>query len=125
VAVMADDFDYREELAGIIRWVDDYLDSTVADAYKDQPLAQDWARVAKVTEEAGEAVDALIGFTGQNPRKGTYGTEADLLDELADVALTGLYALQHFMKNNRHVDPLEYLIDRARRHQRRIENPDG
>lgn len=32
------------------------------------------AHVAKVAEEAGEAVDALIGVTGQNPRKGHYGS---------------------------------------------------
>lgn len=113
--------EYRDELAELVWWMDDYLDSHVSEPYKDQPLAQDWARVAKAGEEAGEALDALIGVTGQNPRKGTYGTEADLLDELADVALTGLYALQHFMKDTRHVDPLEYLIDRARRHRSRIE----
>lgn len=113
---------YRDELAGVIRWMDDHLDTAVADTYKDQPLAQDWARVAKVAEEAGEAVDALIGLTGQNPRKGLYGSQFDLLDELADVALTGLYAMQHFMKANRHVDPLEVLIERARYHRRRVED---
>ena len=109
----------QDELQDLIAWMDDHLDSAVADPYKGQPLAQDWARVAKVSEEVGEAIDALIGITGQNPRKGHYGDRSDLLDELADVALTGLYAMQHFTKN-RH-ETVGLLMDRARYHRRRIE----
>ena len=83
-----------------IRAVDQWLDSAVPEHYQ-RTLAQDWARVAKVTEEAGEAIEALIGFTGQNPRKGITHTRRDVLDELADVALTGILAIQHFTKNPR------------------------
>ena len=36
---------------GTVEFLDNWLDTAVADIYKDQPLAQDWARVAKVTEE--------------------------------------------------------------------------
>lgn len=79
--------------------IDAHLDAKVSQAYKDQPLAQDWARVCKAAEEHGEAVDALIGMTGQNPRKGEYGELADLLKELADVMFTGLLAIQHFTKD--------------------------
>jgi NTP pyrophosphatase (non-canonical NTP hydrolase) len=79
--------------------IDLWLDSEVAAHYKDQPLAQDWARVAKAAEEAGEAVDALIRLTGQNPRKGMCGTLEELLSELADVAWTGVFAIQHFTKD--------------------------
>jgi NTP pyrophosphatase (non-canonical NTP hydrolase) len=94
-------------------------DADVAEGYKGQPLAQDWARVAKVTEEAGEAIDALIGVTGQNPRKGFYGSWDDLDDELCDVALTALYALQHFKKNPEAVT--RALLRRARYHHQRVQ----
>lgn len=109
--------DMRDELGLLVEWMDADLDGEVAARYKGQPLAQDWARVAKVSEEVGEAIDALIGITGQNPRKGEYGDVNDLLTELADVALTGLYAIQHFTKD---VDStLDTLMDRARHHHDR------
>ena len=108
-----------DELRDLVAWMDDHLDAAVADTYKGQPLAQDWARVAKVAEEAGEAVDALIGVTGQNPRKGHYGSLDDLLDELMDVALTGLYGAQHFEKNEQRV--IDRLLTRARYHRQRVE----
>lgn len=85
---------------GLVAAVDTWLDGNVSDAYIDQPLAQHWARVAKAGEEAGEAVDALIAWTGQNPRKPqrdeAYG---ELMDELADTALTAIYGMQHFTKD--------------------------
>ena len=108
------------ELCELVAWMDDDLDSEVALRYQDQPLAQDWARVAKCGEEAGEAIDALIGLTGQNPRKGEYGTIDDLLDELADVALTGLYAMQHFLKGDPGVT-LRRALARAVYHRERRE----
>jgi hypothetical protein len=89
-----------ERVLTIIHNVDEWLDSDVAAEYRAQPLSQDWARVAKVAEEVGEAIDALIGCTGQNPRKGHYGEPEDLLAELADVAVTGMFAIQHFTKDN-------------------------
>lgn len=114
-----DDQDRSEldELFGIVEWMDADLDAAVADQYKEQPLAQDWARVTKAGEEVGEAIDALIGVTGQNPRKGVYGEHSDLLDELADVALAGLYAIQHFTKDRNQTS--DVLMARARHHIRR------
>jgi NTP pyrophosphatase (non-canonical NTP hydrolase) len=105
---------------GIVEFIDNWLDTAVAETYKDQPLAQDWARVAKVTEECGEAVEAMVGMTGQNPRKGVTHTEDDLLGELADILLTGLYAIQHFTKSTertKHIiqDKIEYQRERAQR----------
>jgi NTP pyrophosphatase (non-canonical NTP hydrolase) len=87
------------ELERIAR-IDAWLDSRVAETYRDQPLAQDWARVAKTAEEAGEAIEALIALTGQNPRK-PRRPEAlgEVLDELADVALTAILGMQHFTKD--------------------------
>ena len=87
------------EIWQLVGLFDRHLDEGVAQEYKDQPLAQDWARVSKVNEEAGEAVQALIALTGQNPRKGVTGTLGELLDELADTALTAIYAIQHFTKD--------------------------
>lgn len=109
---------YDIELGELVEGMDTYLDSEVAPDYQAQPLAQDWARVAKAVEEAGEAVDALIGMTGQNPRKGTYGSLNDLFDELADVAMVGFYAIQHFTKNQD--ETMEIVLNRARYHRERI-----
>lgn len=82
-----------------IEAADIWLDRDAAATYQDQPLGQDWARVAKVAEEVGEAIEALIAMTGQNPRKGVCGTQGDLLGELADTALTAMLAIQHFTKD--------------------------
>ncbi|MES9603420.1 NUDIX domain-containing protein [Actinomadura sp. NPDC000929] len=46
------------------------------------------ALVMKVAEEVGEVVEAYLGMTGGNPRKGVHKTVADVLDELADVILS-------------------------------------
>jgi hypothetical protein len=108
--------------------IDLWLDGAVAVKYQNQPMAQDWARVAKITEELSEAMEALdsmtdatdedysrishiliplgksiadlILFTGQNPRK-PENAEAfgAMLDEIADVVFTGILALQHFTKD--------------------------
>ena len=125
--------DADDEAARDIDWtaverIDAWLDGEVAPEYKAHPIGQDWARVAKIGEEIGEAleelddatsahdsarlaeiserfgkaIDALIGCTGQNPRKGHYGSLFDLLSELADVALTGIFAIQHFTKDIDH-----------------------
>lgn len=49
--------------------------------------------IMKIAEEFGEAVQAHIGVTGQNPRKGVYGTREDVLKELADVIVTAGIAM--------------------------------
>ena len=82
-----------------IRDIDVWLDDQVSDTYKAQPLAQDWARVAKAGEEHGEAIAALIGMTGQNPRKGFTHDRGDLFKELSDIAATAILAMQHFTKD--------------------------
>ena len=105
--------------------IDRVLDEGTAVIYKDQPLAQDWGRVAKVAEELGEALEhldehatvedwrrvgqiarpagraiaALIAYTGENPRKGVCGRQEALLEELADVAMTAMLGIQHFTKD--------------------------
>lgn len=66
-------------------WLDGHADTDPALAV---PL-----RVLKVAEEAGEAAAALIGATGQNPRKGRTHTDADLAAELCDVIVAASVAL--------------------------------
>jgi hypothetical protein len=79
---------------------DEWLDTKVGSLYKGQPLAQDWARISKVAEELGEAIEKFILATGQNPRKPQERTAMDdCLGELADVAWTGVLAIQHFTKS--------------------------
>jgi NTP pyrophosphatase (non-canonical NTP hydrolase) len=50
-------------------------------------------RLLKLTEEVGEAAEALIGMQGLNSRKGTCRSRDDLLDELADVIITAAVAM--------------------------------
>jgi hypothetical protein len=50
-------------------------------------------RILKITEEAGEAAQAFIGMTGQNPRKGVTHNRADLCAEICDVVLASLVTL--------------------------------
>jgi NTP pyrophosphatase (non-canonical NTP hydrolase) len=50
-------------------------------------------RILKLTEEVGEAAEALIGVQGLNSRKGICRTREDLLDELTDVIITAAVAM--------------------------------
>ncbi|MET8164568.1 MazG-like family protein [Streptomyces sp. NPDC005329] len=51
-------------------------------------------RVLKLSEEVGEVAQAVIGATGQNPRKGVTHTWEDVQGELCDVVITALVALR-------------------------------
>lgn len=77
------------------------------------PEAATWARLAKITEEAGEVVAAYIGATGQNPRKGVTHSAADVEDELLDVAITALSAVEHLRGHDGR--SLELLEEKLRR----------
>ncbi|MFC1420226.1 MazG-like family protein [Streptacidiphilus cavernicola] len=50
-------------------------------------------QILKITEEAGEVAEAVIGATGQNPRKGYSHTWDDVQEELCDVIVTAMVAL--------------------------------
>ena len=97
MSYMEDSVDWQ-----VIELVDEWLDREVAQAYKDQPLAQDWARLSKVIEvieELGEAISNFISYTGQNPRKPVAHSKDDVVDEVLDVVLTGLLCSQHLLKS--------------------------
>ena len=81
-----------DALRALSQWIDD------GNAERD-PEAILWGRVSKITEEAGEAIAALIGWTGQNPRKGITHNRHALIEELLDVAVTALGAVEHVTDN--------------------------
>lgn len=75
-------------LVQLSQWID------AGNTHRD-PEAVTWGRLAKITEEAGEVIAAYIGATGQNPRKGITHDTTHVIDELLDVAVTALGAIEH------------------------------
>jgi hypothetical protein len=82
-------------LASLSRWIDEHPSNAVRDGE-----AATWGRIAKVAEEAGEVVAAMIALTGQNPCKPQAGSLADVERELLDVAVTALAAVEHLHGND-------------------------
>ncbi|SEC32821.1 MazG-like family protein [Streptomyces sp. PAN_FS17] len=60
-------------------------------------------RMLKLSEEVGEVAQAVIGATGQNPRKGVTHTWEDVQGELCDVVITALVALRTLTPDTREV----------------------
>ncbi|MFG2792104.1 MazG-like family protein [Streptomyces sp. NPDC048419] len=60
-------------------------------------------RMLKLSEEVGEVAEAVIGATGQNPRKGVTHTWEDVQGELCDVVITALVALRTLTPDAREV----------------------
>ncbi|MET9912923.1 MazG-like family protein [Streptomyces sp. NPDC006476] len=58
-------------------------------------------RVLKMSEEVGEVAEAVLGATGQNPRKGASHTWDDVQAELCDVVITALIALRTLTPDTR------------------------
>ena len=107
-----------EAFFGQVREINAWLDREnggLIDASHDDAM-----RVMKIGEEYGEAVQAYIGMTGQNPRKGVTHSLPDVLAELADVVVTGLAAIQHFTGDDAEtmrimLDKLDAIRDRIER----------
>lgn len=78
----------RDALVALSEWID------AGNAHRDAE-AVTWGRLAKIAEEHGEVIEAFIGWTGQNPRKGVTHTRQHVEKELLDVAITALGALEH------------------------------
>ena len=65
------------------------------DAKSDLPPQQETLlRMLKLSEEVGEVAQAIIGATGQNPRKGHTHSWQDVESELCDVIITAMVALR-------------------------------
>ena len=60
------------------------------------PETERLLRLMKLSEEVGEVAQAVIGVTGQNPRKGVTHTWDDVQSELCDVIVTAMVALATF-----------------------------
>ena len=87
------------EIEAITHWLDD----------KNPPSKYESAmRILKISEELGEVTQAFVGLTGQNPRKGFTHQLDDVLNELADVVITAMCAIQYFTQN---IDRTGDLID--------------
>lgn len=104
----------QNDLTDLSRWID------AGNAHRD-PEAQLWGRVAKIGEEHGEVIEAMIGLTGQNPRKGVTHGKNELIAELLDVAITALGAIEHVTEHRGDVmemfkDKLAYVVQRAGHH---------
>ena len=79
------------------------------------PEAKPMARVMKLTEETGEAAQALIGVMGENPRKGITHSWEDVAAELCDVIFTAMVALVTITPDAERVfgEHLAFLRERA------------
>ncbi|MEU5742483.1 MazG-like family protein [Streptomyces tendae] len=84
--------------------------STIEDLWKwleaDQPVGGREGlllRMLKLSEEVGEVAEAVIGATGQNPRKGVTHTWDDVEAELCDVVITAMVALRTLTPEAREV----------------------
>lgn len=73
-------------------------------------------QVLKLSEEAGEAAAAYIGWTG-NPRPGKESTRDDFIKEVCDVALTAMVALENIGEDSR-----QRIAERAADVRRRFES---
>ncbi|WP_406153202.1 MazG-like family protein [Streptomyces sp. NBC_01023] len=67
---------------------------TAHDTERCLSLEEQWTlQVLKISEETGEAAQAVMGARGFNPRKGNSHTWQDAQDEVADVVITGMVSL--------------------------------
>ena len=72
-------------------------------------------RIIKLSEEVGEVGEAVIGATGQNPRKGVTHSWEDVQHELCDVVFSALVALRTLTPDAREVfaERLAYVERRS------------
>ncbi|MFB7908030.1 MazG-like family protein [Kitasatospora sp. NPDC056076] len=75
-----------ESVDHLVAWLDDQSTQS--------PQEERLLRLLKLSEEIGEVGAAVIGATGQNPRKGVTHTWEDVQHELCDVVFSALVALR-------------------------------
>jgi NTP pyrophosphatase (non-canonical NTP hydrolase) len=83
-------------LAEISKWIDESPANQANTATTNLVMRT----TVKLSEEIGEVGAAIIGMTGQNPRKGVTHSIEDVRKELLDVALTALTAVEHVSGND-------------------------
>lgn len=76
-------------------------------------------RIVKLSEEVGEVGQAVIGATGQNPRKGVTHSWEDVQHELCDVVFAALVALRTLTPDAARVfeERLTYVEQRSAAHR--------
>lgn len=82
--------DYWPTIDGLVDWLD---------AQNGRTEQEITLRILKLTEEVGEAAQAWIGVTGQNPRKGVTHTVADVADELCDAMVAASVVLASIVED--------------------------
>ncbi|MFG3225931.1 MazG-like family protein [Kitasatospora sp. NPDC048194] len=75
-----------ESVDHLVAWLDEQSTQS--------PQEERLLRLLKLSEEVGEVGAAVIGATGQNPRKGVTHTWEDVQHELCDVVFSALVALR-------------------------------
>jgi len=76
----------------------------------------DALRLMKLSEEVGEVMEAFIGYSGGNKRKGRNKSEMDIAHELTDVIITAMVALYDWVE-----DPQAYLDSKLNALRARVE----
>ncbi|MFJ2575321.1 MazG-like family protein [Kitasatospora aureofaciens] len=101
----------------------DHLVAWLDEASTQSPQEERLLRILKLSEEIGEVGAAVIGATGQNPRKGVTHTWEDVQHELCDVVFSALVALRTLTPDAARVfaDRLAYVERRSAASRR----PDG
>lgn len=108
----------QRDMAEISKWIDG--DPRNQSMSGEAQLAM--RTVVKIGEELGEVSAALIGMTGQNPRKGITHTADHVVKELLDVAATALMGVEHVNGNHgvavtllaEHIDAVHERMRQAR-----------
>ena len=78
----------NEEIWKCVRFANEWLDRESLPVQDPRIL-----RCFKIAEELGEVTAAIVGVTGQNPRKGVTHTWSEVQEELCDVILSAMVAL--------------------------------
>ncbi|WP_051829943.1 MULTISPECIES: MazG-like family protein [Streptomyces] len=106
-----------ESVDHLVAWLDEQSTQS--------PREERLLRLLKLSEEVGEVGAAVIGATGQNPRKGVTHTWEDVQHELCDVVFTALVALRTLTPDAARVfaDRLAYVEQRSAASRRPIDGP--
>lgn len=87
-------------LAADVSAISRTLNATYPSLVRDSEETIGWRRIAKLSEEVGEVIEAWLGYLGENPRKGRTHTKDDVLMELLEVAGCALAAYEHVSGHN-------------------------
>ncbi|SOB82501.1 MazG-like family protein [Streptomyces sp. 1331.2] len=106
-----------ESVDHLVAWLDEQSTQS--------PREERLLRLLKLSEEVGEVGAAVIGATGQNPRKGVTHTWEDVQHELCDVVFSALVALRTLTPDAARVfaDRLAYVEQRSAASRRPIDGP--